>query len=755
MATIVCPACSAQYRISDEKISEKSRLRCKKCGTVFRLHDTIKLADESSPEHETPPSQPVRQTEPHKPVQPLSEDHTLEFDLAAIQLHTPSSVQETETPPPQENLSVDMNLGDMALDFGMPSRVDSEGETLSFGPLIPADEETPSGGEELHDHIAEISIDQSNPNLSGFLFGGDDQQGQPDKSADDNLDFSFSANIPEGSGEEGEENVEGEEGFTDEDLEESQASPTDQELGGELKLGVPEEEIAAPAVEAQEPSISSKPEAQPAELEQPQPEEALPEEDLKTCCIDSLAMGLLRCEICGRNLKDKHQYAYELQRQRRQQLREELVKAEVQIGFSEEQYESDAGEMRVSPAEDFSDVERALDALADGSFQESIKKKEAKQTVAKTLKMIVVIGVAVVVVVAGVFWYLLPSSHEKLAARYEELMAQQEVEPTSLVRLFLDAAIENDEEIFRKITVMNTLPEITSGKILSAGDEYEKTSIGSPGQKISSLKEEIAALEKQISDKTKLLNEYSSKNFSPAALEETMKSLEKKIDTLKAEFEAKDAENAKKLKGLQRELAETQDEIQKNQEFSRKYLDATDTVGKALYTNSVTKLRSLAEQKARIETQIQQENTAYQQRNQELKAEYAPQFSDLETRVAETKAMLHEASLLQDANKSPVVILSKELEQLTQAIIDKKSALEQAEYQLKEALGFFLSPEKKNQIVNEQNSAEFFHVSKNVAALIKVGKSSEQQVSIVLKRYEAIVSNATLQSNWLIEKIAK
>ncbi|GAK57211.1 chromosome segregation ATPases [Candidatus Vecturithrix granuli] len=411
--------------------------------------------------------------------------------------------------------------------------------------------------------------------------------------------------------------------------------------------------------------------------------------------------------------------------------------------------------MRVSSAEDFSDVERALDALADGSFQESIKKKEARQNVTKTLKMIVAIVVTVLVVIAGVLWYLLPSSHEKLVAQYEQLMSQQDADPTNLVRLFLDAAIEKDEEIFRKIAVMTALPEITSGKILGASDEYEKTSIGSPGQVISSLKGEIAALEEQISEKTKFLNEYSSKTFSPAALEEILKSLEKKIEILKAEFEAKDAENAKKLRGLQRELAETQDEIQKNQQISRKYLDATDTVGKALYTNSVTKLRSLAEQKARLEAQIQQENTAYQQHSQELKAEYAPRFSELEERVADTKAMLHEASLLQDASKSPVVILSKELEQLTQTIIDKKNALEQAEHQLKEALSFFLSPEKKNQIMNEQDSAEFSHVSKNVAALVKVGKSSEQQVSIVLKRYEAIVSSATLQSNWLIEKIAK
>ncbi|GAK57210.1 hypothetical protein U27_04175 [Candidatus Vecturithrix granuli] len=328
MATIICPACSAQYRISDEKISEKSRLRCKKCGTVFRLHDTIKQADEFSPDHEAPPRQPSLS----EPVQPPSEAHTLEFDLASIQFHTPSSVQETETPPVQEDLSVDMNLGDMALDFGIPSRVDSEGETLSFGPLIPADEETPLGGEELHDHIAEISIEQPEMNLSGFSFGEDDQQGKPD----DNLDFSFSANIPEGSGEEGEEVAKGEEEFTDESLEEPQVSSTDQDLGGDLNLGLPEEEIAASAVEAQKLPISSEAEVRPEALEQPQPEEVLPEESLKTCCIDSLAMGLLRCEICGRNLKDKHQYAHELQQQRRQQLREELVKAEVQIGFSEE-----------------------------------------------------------------------------------------------------------------------------------------------------------------------------------------------------------------------------------------------------------------------------------------------------------------------------------------------------------------------------------------------------------------------------------
>jgi hypothetical protein len=44
---------------------------------------------------------------------------------------------------------------------------------------------------------------------------------------------------------------------------------------------------------------------------------------------------------------------------------------------------------------------------------------------------------------------------------------------------------------FQKITVMSTLPDISSGKILGASDEYEKTSIGKPGQRIVSLQEEM------------------------------------------------------------------------------------------------------------------------------------------------------------------------------------------------------------------------------------------------------------------------
>ena len=758
MATIVCPSCSAQYRISDDKISEKSRLRCKKCGAVFRLRDTLQESEEPPRPSGTGPTQPGKE-KPSQPIRPSSEVPTLEFDLSAIQLHTPSAPQELETSPSQEDLSLDMNLGDIALDFGASSESPSEGETLSFGSSGPLGTEAALEEEELHDHIANITIDQPDIDFSGFSFQAD-QQERSGETPDDSLDFSFSANIPEETGEDEEEGVEGEDEFEGIPAE-SQASHEDQDIGlslGEANLETPPGDLPISPGEDQGMVVSSE-EGEMGhltDLEAPAPEEeAFPEAELANCCIDSLAMGLLRCEICGRDLKDYQKYANELQQQRRKQLKEELVKAEVQIGFSEETYEPDVDGGRVSPNEDFSDVERALDALADGSFQESIKKKEAKKTRAKTLRMVVAVIVAAVVGVGGILWYLLPSSHEKLLARYEELMTQKEADPTTLVRLFLDAVIEKDEEIFRNLTVMTAMPEITAGKILGASEEVEKTSIGSPGQNIALLNEEIATLEKQISEKTKLLHEYSSKTFSPAALEQTIQSLQKKIDDLHAEFEAKDAELAKKLLDLQEELQETEEEIAKNKDISRKYLDATDTVGKALYTNSVAQLRSLGDKKGQLETQIQKEQAEYQQNFQALKNEYAPRFSELEERLTQSQSMLKEANLLQDREKSPVVILSKELEQMTAEIIEKKNRLEQAENQQNDALRFFKQPEKKSRVMKEQATAEFSYIEKNVAVMLKLGTSSEQQVSVGLKRYEAMLSDTTVQSNWLVEKIAK
>jgi hypothetical protein len=446
-------------------------------------------------------------------------------------------------------------------------------------------------------------------------------------------------------------------------------------------------------------------------------------------------------------------FAQELQHERRQQLKEELIAGEVQVGFSEELSESQS-QAQLHTSEDFSDVEQALDALADGTFHHKIKKKQAKKTFAKKLKMAGV-GLLILLAIGGlVNVFLLPSSHEKLQARYEELIVQENVDAGQLVQLFFDATIKQDLDIFSKLTILPTMPEITYGKVLNVGEEYEKNSLGVLGEEIAELEQTITNLEQENSDKTLLLQEYSAKNLSPGIIEDRIEQNEKKLAALQKEFEEKNAEISKKLSRLQQDLQDTEQEIVENREISRKYIDAIDTVGKALYENSVTKQQFLTDKKGKLQLQIQQEDAKYRKLRQDLEAEYDPQFSKLEERLKNEKVLYREATLLQDKEHSPVVVLTKELEQLTQTLIHKKEELERAQRQFSSALAFF-DPHERAQIANEQQHAEFLHVSKNVAASVKIGGSREQQVSIVMKRYQAVLPDKTFTGKWLVEKLAK
>ena len=766
MADIVCPNCSTQYRISDAQLAKASKLRCQKCGTVFRLQDHLKTTAspplQVEPELETPPPTEAAS----------SEAKTLEFDLSNIQFSYPETgseepedetleQQEEATMPQEGDFSLDMNLGgDMTLDFGASEETDSSATQSMPADFNFSQEDEEQSDEEIHDHIRtpfQSDSEQGESDFSEFSFaGGNDDQ---DLSDAPTLDFSFSAATPEAEPEEEDDAQDWDEGGLESDGDAEQAEALDaagsQELGldlGQVSFGEEEgwegEKEALQEENAEEEYAEKSPDEEDYEAEY---EEEDIEDDLSNCCIDSLAMGLPRCELCGRDLKgrDPH-YAQELQRLRREQLKEDLIDGEAQIGFSEEST-SATHESPLHVAEDFSDVEQALDALADGTFHQKAKKREAKKNFAKTLKTLVGAVVAVCVLAGVVFVFLLPSSHEKLDARYNEFMSQGGEDSAVLAQLFLDSIAKKHEALFQKMSIMKAIPAYKSGKIISVGDQGKETSLGAPGKTIAELEVEIAMLEQQASEKTTLLDEYSSKNLSPTLLEQRIKQTKSKLADLTKEFEDKDAELSRKLKRLRKELTETDADIVEQRRIARKYIDATDQVGKALYENSISKQEYLNDQKVKLVRQVQDEDARYQKLRQALNQEYQPQFAQLEERLATEQALLKEANLLSDTTKSPVVLLKKELEQMTQEIIHKKSLLEETQAQLNQALSFF-DAQARQELTKRQQEAEFSHITQHVAANIKTENGLAQQISIVLRRYRATLPDKTLHSNWLVEK---
>ncbi len=730
MAVIICPECSARYRMSDSQIAKAKKLRCKKCNTVFQIQESIDGGVQAEEYAQPSETVPIFESSP-------THDDLLSPDIGSgdITLDFTSSA-ESETAPTLESLEThedislpDTNLESMTLEFDSSQVSAPPVLDFSFSAVIPEDQEIDEDDDgEIRDHITG-SFKQEEPQDDGDLVElSDEGESQFSSSETQSLDFSFSAQFP--ATEEVEEQEEDIESSEDEDIPIS--SETEE---------APEEE--APEEEA---LIGEAEDYDEAEIKQ--------EEELDTCCVDSLAMGLPRCEICGRNLEGRDQaYAQELKQQRREQLKEGLIQSDVQVGFTEEQGVSE--DIMASPVEDFSDVELALDALADGSFHKIRKRQEAKKTFVKTAKLVVLASIAGILLLGGVIWFLRPDPHKKLVSRYEQLTSNKEVDVGEFVALFLDAAIEQDREILQQLSVMETTLGITYGKVIGIEEGYEETSVGRLGNRKTGLEQEIASLEQKIDTKTALLNDASARNLSSRTIEEDIKTSIRKIQMLQTEFEQEDAEIKKKLVRLQKELEKVKQEIVKNRAIERKYMDAVDQVGKALYKSSQTKQKQLVEKQTKIESQIQQEETVYQQRKQELDAQYEPRFTELNTRLESQKVLLEEAKLLEDSKKSPVTLLSKEIERMTKTLADKRNELTEVEKQFAVALKFFTNDQEKRQILQSPDTTEFSYLSKHVAVSIKAGGRSEQQVSIVLKRYRALVEDQTFESDWFVETIAK
>lgn len=753
MAVIVCPICSTRYRVTEAQLAKASRLKCKKCKTVFPVSDNIK--SEAS----------LEETESPAPPSPTPEKLPFSGDL-----NLPSSQESPRTS--EGDKAPASGADDMTLDFNFSS-ASSAGNAassmdFSFSAEMPKETPEDDGEEsvELQDHIADsLHSDQGqlNVGLGGPSLNGEFDRGETTLSMDGggSLDFSFSAVMPETPPEDDEEDVLGDGGGTEE------GGMQDLSLG--LDLGAPPDDATMTMSDTSSSmnlniSLDEIPEEggvtggiggeADSEYESGAMEGYATQEPLDTCCVDSLAMGMPTCELCGRDLQGLEDH--EFVKQRREQLREELPEGESQIGFSREgTKEKRQAPIVPSEDDDFSDVEKALDALADGSFEKEIKKRAAKKHRGKRLKIMgvgVVLGL-IAVIVAGTM--LLPSSQERLTNEYQELMAQPEVEPRALVSLFLDAVAKQNQDIFQKVSVMSTMPDITGGSVLTLGEDYEPTSLGQLGKEVADLEAELASLKARYESTEKQWQEASSVDLSPNLINGNIGQLLKKQATLQAEMDQKAQESAERMLGLEADIQEAEDELEVNRQRADQYLDATDKQGKAMYTASVRNQQSLSDKIGKLEALLADERLSHAKRLEDLHAEYDPQFEKLTDDLEVQRALYEKAILYIDEEHSPLVVLDKELKETKSAINETERVLQEKQQQLSAVFDFFKRPERRKQVEQYRNEAEFSHISKNVVTSVKFRGAGKEKVPIVLKRYQAIVGEQTIQGDWVVEAVLR
>lgn len=746
MAVIVCPICSTRYRVTDAQLSKASRLKCKKCKTVFPVSDNIRDED-MAPEPDL--------TGPAAPPPPPSGG--LDFPGAPAAEAPDDEPEAPQASAPAESMTLDFNFTP-----GTGPSVDAPTLDFSFSAAKPEPDEDDEAYEddeeedvEIGDHIAdsfhtdtgEIRIGgEEAPDADGFHDEGETTLSM-DGSGGSSLDFSFDAVLPDApaEGQDADESAEGPPDLNFGDIPDDATmtmSDTPAESSTSMDLDI---SLTGPG------GLDDDGGAEDAYADEQADEEAGDGEPLEPCCVDSLAMGMTTCELCGRDLQGVESQRF--MQQRREELREGLAEGESQIGFSAE------GDQPVSVPgvidEDFSDVERALDALADGSFEKEIKKRETKKSRGKRLKIIGAGLVAGIVLVVGLGVLLLPSSHERLVGQYEELMAQPEADPAMVVELFLEAAAKNDQDIFQRIAVMPSMPDITSGSVETVGDEYEPTSLGHLGQDVADLEARLTELQTAYEQTEQQWQEASAVDLSPSMIQGKIDQLLQKQANLQADFDEAEQESLQKTLSLQAEIQAAREELEENRLRAQEYLDATDEKGKAMYTASVRKQQSLSDTINKLEGLLTDEQLSHAERMDRLEAEYAPQFEKIANDLEVQRQLLDKALLYADSEKSPLIVLDEELKTLQNTIAETEETLAQKREQLDAVFGYFKRPERRQQVEQHRNEAEFAHVSRNVVASIKFSGSGKREVPVALKRYQAIVDGQTIQGDWVVEALLR
>ncbi len=761
MAAIVCPICSTRYRVTDAQLSKASRLKCKKCKTVFPVSDNIRDED-TIDDGDSSAASP-----------PKSETSSL---AGSLDLPGTQDFQTDQEEPGGIAAAPEADSEAMTLDFNFASMDGAENAApamdFSFSAVMPEapDEDDEDDDVELDDHIADsLHNDQGqlNVGLGGLPLSGGTDDGESTLSMDggSNLDFSFNAAMPEASPDHEESE---DESYEEGDVAEDDGAMQDLSLG--LDLGAPPDDATMTMSDStSETSSSMNLDTSLTESDDAGDFEdtaagdtdyddgggyADDQEELDTCCVDSLAMGMTTCELCGRDLQGAG--SQNSANQRREQLHDEMPAGETQIGFSGEgPATGEQSPILTSDDDDFSDVEQALDALADGSFEKEIKKREAKKTRGSRLKFIAIGIVAGVIAIIGGGVLLLPSSHERLTKRYEDLMAQPELNPKTVVALFLDAAAKQDQEIFGYLSVMPSMPDISGGTVVTVGEDYERTSLGQLGKDVAQLKTELDALQTTYENTEKQWQEAGAVDLSPNLINANIDQLLQKQATLQTEFDEKEQASLQKTISLQTKIQETEEELDANRLRAQQYIDATDKQGKAMYTASVRNQQSLSDKLGKLEASLADERLSHAKRMRDLEAEYNPQFQKITEDLAVQRELYDMAVLYADSKKSPLVVLDIKLKELKSTMVEKEQTLKQKEQHLSTAFNFFKRQERRQQAEQHSNDAEFVHVSKNVVALVNFKGSGKREVPIVLKRYQGIVGEQTIQGDWVVEAVLR
>ncbi len=487
---------------------------------------------------------------------------------------------------------------------------------------------------------------------------------------------------------------------------------------------------------------------------------------LTSCCVQSLTLGRDTCYICGRKLdpQDK-EVEKELKKIQAQQLRDKTKIAPWAATPSKEPDKTlikepdktlikEPSKTIINPSvfgstTDFSDLEKALDALAEKGPGSDLQKKLVKRKNILVQALMVLVGLLGLGILAKV---ILPSSHEKLLKQYSQLIAKEESDPEEIVHLGLVAAKYEDHEILNLISTTPNFPKIGEGKLLQIDNPYDQQNLGSLIQRRAELQQTIRSMEEQLNLKTTQIKQYESNKVPSKILKDSLEKARADLRELLLELESKKKESLAKVVAFQEKGKALREDLAKAIQIQRENIDRTDSLGKSLYMTNVQKEKKLLNQISKNEDDLKAAQVEQQKYINNLENQYTPQIEELRKKIAEIEKQYELATDLEDPTRSPVERLKAEISQLNADLTFMKKQLEDVEKIFKDIPLYFKNSEHLQNLSTDPKCL-FSSVKRNALVELQEKNNPNKKRTWILKKYEAQCQDKLFKSPWLISEL--
>ncbi|MBI2838666.1 MAG: hypothetical protein HYX75_10140 [Acidobacteria bacterium] len=365
---------------------------------------------------------------------------------------------------------------------------------------------------------------------------------------------------------------------------------------------------------------------------------------------------------------------------------------------------------------------------------------------------LLIVAVGALVVIIGVIVTLIFVLGEGTAAeQWQKASAKGEIDAVTMARVFLRAAEEPDDVILKTVFYGRQAPVVADAEVESAGQEYDKESLGSVSQLLVEKESLLKAKRDDFAVRQAQLTKYKSlqKSGDPDDIKVFIESKRRELEAEQRRMENETKEAGQDLKRVDYDIDQITQKIKKAQAIVDKYAKPKSDLEATMYQTNLTNIGMYKQELDAKRNEYSEMKVGVDLEIAGIEAKHKPTIDGLHAMLAEKDQELVLLEALKSDNPQPLLDLESEVNGLGAGVAalekeakDLKAEMERAQKSLSR------NPSSRQLIETGTLSRARVDVKASVDL-----EDGSQKGAVVLCRYSVESAGKKISGDWLVEEL--